>query len=67
MNQEELKEKLINIIESGLSAKAISKHTDITYDILAKYKQGKLYLHPDDADRLEKYLDAVVIPNANFN
>ncbi len=63
MNQEELKEKLINIISSGLSARAISKHTNITYDILAKFKQGKLYLCPKDADRLKAYLDKVVIPN----
>ena len=62
MNQEELKEKLINIVMSGLSAKAISKHTDITYDILAKFKQGKLYLCPNDANRLEQYLDKVIIP-----
>lgn len=44
MNQEELKEKLINIIASGLSAKAISKHTNITYDILAKFKKIKAFL-----------------------
>ncbi len=62
MNQEELKEKLINIITSGLSAKAISKHTNISYDILAKFKQGKLYLNPTDAERLDTYLDKVVIP-----
>ena len=63
MNQEELKEKLINIISSGLSARAISKHTNITYDILAKFKQGKLYLCPKDVDRLKAYLDKVVIPD----
>lgn len=63
MNQEELKEKLINIIASGLSAMAISKHTNITYDILAKFKKGKLYLCPKDAKRLEEYLNKVVIPN----
>ena len=62
MDQEELKTKLIHIITSGLSARAISKRTNITYDILAKFKQGKLYLTPDDAGRLESYLDKVVIP-----
>lgn len=62
MNQEVLKEKLIKTITSGLSARAISKHTHITYDILAKFKQGKLYLCPSDAERLEAYLDKVVIP-----
>lgn len=62
MNQEELREQLMQIIGSGLNARAIAKHTNITYDILAKYKQGKLYLCPDDADRLKAYLDKVVIP-----
>lgn len=63
MDQEELKEKLINTVTSGLSATAISKHTNITYDILAKFKKGKLYLCPRDAERLEVYLDKVVIPD----
>ena len=62
MNQEELREQLIQIIGSGLNARAIAKYTNITYDILAKYKQGKLYLCPDDANRLKAYLDKVVIP-----
>ena len=62
MNQEELREQLIQIIGSGLNARAIAKYTDITYDILAKYKQGKLYLCPDDANNLKSYLDKVVIP-----
>lgn len=63
MCEEKLKQKLIDTVTSGLSAKAISKHTNITYDILAKFKQGKLYLCPKDAERLEAYLDKVVIPD----
>lgn len=62
MNQEELREQLIQIIDSGLNARAIAKYTNITYDTLAKYKQGKLYLCPDDANNLKSYLDKVVIP-----
>lgn len=62
MNQEELRAKLIDIVESGLYARAIAKKTNITYDILAKFKQGKLYLTPDDFSKLETYLDKVVIP-----
>ena len=62
MNQEELREQLIQIIDSGLNARAIAKHTNITYDILAKYKQGKLYLCPGNAESLKEYLDKVVIP-----
>lgn len=62
MNQEELREQLLCIIDSGLTARAIARHTSITYDILAKYKQGKLYLCPNDAEKLKSYLDKVVIP-----
>lgn len=62
MNQENLKIKLLEIIKRGLSIRAISGHTGITYDILAKFKQGKLYLTPTDADKLDVYLDRVVIP-----
>lgn len=62
MNQEELREQLLRIIDSGLTARAIARHTSITYDILAKYKQGKLYLCPEDTDKLKSYLDKVVIP-----
>lgn len=63
MEQEKLKERLLFIINAGLNAKAIAKHTHITYDILAKFKQGKLYLNPDDANKLKVYLDKVVIPD----
>lgn len=63
MNQEELREQLLRIIDSGLTARAIAKHTSITYDILAKYKQGKLYLCPNDAEKLTLYLNKVVIPD----
>lgn len=62
MNQEELRQQLLQIIDSGLNARAIAKHTNITYDILAKYKQGKVYLCPKDANKLKGYLDKVVIP-----
>lgn len=62
MNQGELRKQLLHIIDSGLTARAIAKNTNITYDILAKYKQGKLYLCPEDAEKLKSYLDKIVIP-----
>lgn len=62
MNQEELKEQLLRIIDSGLNARAIAKHTKISYDLLAKFKKDKLLLCPRDAKTLKKYLDKVVIP-----
>lgn len=62
MDQEGLKLRLINIIDSGLNARAIAKKINISYDILAKFKQGRLYLAPKDYEKLESYLDKVVIP-----
>ena len=62
MNHEKLKEQLLRTIDSGLNASAIASHTGISYDLLAKYKRGKLYLCPADAERLKEYLDMVVIP-----
>lgn len=62
MNQEELKSRLISVINAGLRATAISKRVEITYDTLAKFKQGKLYLLPSDAEKLDEYLSKVVIP-----
>lgn len=62
MNQEELKEQLLHIIGSGLNARAIARHSGISYDLLAKYKKGRLYLCPSDAIKLKAYLDKVVIP-----
>ncbi len=61
MDQEKLKSKLIDIVDSGLHARAIAKKTGITYDILAKFKQGRLYLNPNDYEKLETYLNKVVI------
>lgn len=62
MSQKELRNKLISIVDSGLNARAIANHVHISYDVLAKYKQGKMYLIPADADKLEKYLSLVHIP-----
>ena len=62
MDQEGLKLRLINVVDSGLNARAIAKKINMTYDLLAKFKQGRLYLTPKDYVKLESYLDKVVIP-----
>ena len=64
MNQEELREKLNIIIGNGLVAKAIAEKTGIGTDYLSRFKNGRICLCKDDADRLEKYLDKVVIPES---
>ena len=62
MDQELLRERLNDVIASGLVAKAISKHTDITTDVLSRFKNGHVCLCTNDADKLKAYLDQVVIP-----
>ncbi|MDD7378256.1 MAG: hypothetical protein SO445_03925 [Lachnospiraceae bacterium] len=62
MDQELLRERLNDVIASGLVAKAISKHTNITTDVLSRFKNGHVCLCTADADRLKVYLDQVVIP-----
>lgn len=53
MDQELLRERLNDVIASGLVAKAISKHTNITTDVLSRFKNGHVCLCPNDADKLK--------------
>lgn len=62
MDQELLRNKLNDVIALGLVAKAISKSTNISNDILSRFKNGHICLCQSDADRLKAYLDKVVIP-----
>lgn len=62
MNQNELREKLVDIIARGLMARAISNKTGITADILSRFKNGHICLCDADASKLESYLEKVVIP-----
>lgn len=62
MNQDLLRENLNHVIASGLVAKAISNKTGVTTDVLSRFKNGYVCLCEDDADRLEAYLNKVVIP-----
>lgn len=64
MYQEELRNKLSATITSGLSASAsaIAKATDMTTIDLSRFKNGQICLIEPVADRLQSYLDKVVIP-----
>ena len=53
MNQNELRNKLCDIIAKGLMAKAISDKTGITTDILSRFKNGHICLCDADASKLE--------------
>ena len=61
-DQELLRDRLNRVIASGLVAKAISKRTGITTDILSRFKNGYVYLCENDRNRLEVYLNKVVLP-----
>lgn len=63
MDQDLLRERLKQVITSGLVAKAISKRTGITTDVLSRFKNNQVCLKPNDADRLKAYLDKVMLPD----
>lgn len=64
MDQEKLREKLSDIISSGLSAVAISNVTGIGKIDLSRFKNGQINLIDADADKLNKYLSLVHIPTS---
>lgn len=62
MNQEELKNKYFKILQSGLSAKSIACRVGIDYRDLSKFKNGHIMLNDVDSERLNDFLEKVVIP-----
>ncbi len=61
MFQEELRNKFISTVQAGLSAKSIAQYADIDYKDLSRFKNGHICLCEDEANRLQAYLDKVVI------
>lgn len=57
-----LRDKLNDIVESGLSAKAIAKNIGFSENDLSRFRNHKLCLRRTDAEILSNYLDKVVIP-----
>lgn len=64
MIQNELRERLSNIISSGLSAVAISNVTGISKIDLSRFKNGQINLIDAEAEKLDKYLSLVHIPTS---
>ncbi|MCD8090681.1 MAG: helix-turn-helix domain-containing protein [Clostridiales bacterium] len=62
MNQEELRNKLITTAQNGLTMLSVSKRTGISSPILSQFKNGKVCLTENDAEKLGKYLSQVYIP-----
>ena len=44
MNQNDLRNKLICVVENGLVAKIIAQKTEIPPDVLSRFKNGKVCL-----------------------
>lgn len=62
MNQENLREKLIEVISKGLTAVAISKAVGMNASDLGRFKNGQINLIDYEAHKLDKYLSMVNIP-----
>lgn len=62
MDQKELRDKLIAVVEAGLTSKSVASKTGIATDILSRFKNGHVCLCENDALKLSSYLDRVVIP-----
>lgn len=64
MNQEELREKLSEVVSSGLSANSISKVINISRVDLSRFKNGQINLIDSDSANLERFLEQVNIPTS---
>ena len=64
MNQEEIREKLLEIVSSGLSVNSISKVTNISRIDLSRFKNRQINLIDSDLATLEKFLEQVNIPTS---
>lgn len=64
MEQEKIREKLLLVISSGLSANAIAKVTNISGIDLSRFKNRQIYLIDSDLEKLNCYLEQVKIPTS---
>lgn len=64
MNQEELREKLLAVVSSGLSVNSISNVTKISRIDLSRFKNRQINLIDSDLATLEKFLIQVNIPTS---
>ena len=64
MEQEKIREKLLCVISSGLSANAIAKVTNISGIDLSRFKNRQINLIDSDLEKLNCYLEQVKIPTS---
>lgn len=64
MDEENIRNKLSDVMNRGLSAVAISRVTGIGKIDLSRFKNRQINLISEDLDRLEKYLNLVQIPTS---
>lgn len=57
-----LRDKLNEIIESGLSAKAIAKNIGFSENDLSRFRNYRFCFKRTDAEILSNYLNKIVIP-----
>lgn len=57
-----LRDKLNEIVESGLSAKAIAQNVGFSERDLSRFRNHKLCIRRSDAEILLNYLNKIVIP-----
>lgn len=62
LNQEDLRDKLITTAQNGLTMLSVSKKIGISSSILSQFKNGKVWLTRNDAEKLDRYLSKVYIP-----
>ena len=48
MDQKELRDKLIAVVEAGLTSKSVASKTGIATDILSRFKNGHVCLCEND-------------------
>lgn len=65
-NSDQVRNKLIEIINQGLMLKAIALNVGIDVNDLSRFKGGMECLKQSDVEVLSEYLNAVVIPQWNM-
>lgn len=62
MNQDILRNQFIDILQLGMKLGAIAKMSNVKPNDLSRFKNGHAYLKRECAERLQAYLEKVVIP-----
>lgn len=64
MNQDALRLQLINLLDFGMKLGAIAKNINISTIDLSRFKNGHIYLTRENAEKLERFLGEINIPES---